>query len=179
MVMKYVRPSGLFKLHAWGAKPAGVLAGLVAGAAYILAQMLFSSLLGSNGVFAPLQRIAAMLLGPDAAPPGHALGIEVTMGLLIHAPLSLVAGLVISHWVRGKSINSAALLGSAAGLFFFVIAFFVVAPSAFPWFLDVRNPATAFDHLIFGAIAGSMAASLQRPTSISQTEKRHLHWLSK
>ena len=85
------------------------------------------------------------------------------MGLLIHLPLSAALALLIGHWVRGYGATAGALLGASEGVVFFVAVFFVLAPSAFPWFLDVRNPATAFDHLMFGVIAGSLSATLQRP----------------
>lgn len=146
----------------WSPKAAGLVSGLIAGLAYLGAQMAFSTLLGLDGALASLQRIAAILLGSDALPPGHVLGIELAMGLLIHLPLSAALGLLIGHWVRGCSAIAGAFLGAVAGAVFFVGVFFVLAPSAFPWFLDVRNPATAFDHVMFGGIAGSLSAMLQR-----------------
>ena len=52
----------------WSPKAAGLVAGLIAGVAYLGAQMAFSALLGFDGALASLQRIAAILLGPDALP---------------------------------------------------------------------------------------------------------------
>jgi len=124
--------------------------------------MMLSSALGLHGAMAPLQRIAATLMGPDAVPPGHVPGIEMAMGSLILVALSLVAGFSIGHLVRGCSAGAAALRGALAGLLFFVLVFFLVAPEAFPWFVDVRNAGTAVDLMLFGAVAGWLAITLQR-----------------
>ena len=109
----------LLRPERWGAKAAGGVAGLIAGLAYIAAQMVFSTILRLDGPLAPLQRIAAILLGPDALPPGHVPVVELTMGMLIHLPLSLVFGFVIADRVRGFGANSGALLGAIAGLLLF------------------------------------------------------------
>jgi hypothetical protein len=144
-----------------GERAAAGVAGLVAGLAYLCAQMGFSTLLGLGGALASLQRIAAILLGPDALGP-HPAPTDLAMGLLIHVPLSLVAGYFIGHMARGRSAPVSAAIGAGIGLAFYSLAFYVIAPSAFPWFVDVRNAATAVDHAMFGAITGYLAIALQR-----------------
>jgi hypothetical protein len=137
------------------------IAGLVAGLAYLGAQMSLSTALGFGGPAGSLQRIGAMLLGPDALPPGQTLFVEAAMGLMIHLPLSLVLGLLIGSLVRGRPALVAAARGAAVGVAFFVIAFYLVAPSAFPWVLEVRNLGTALDHAMFGALTGWLAVRLR------------------
>jgi hypothetical protein len=139
------------------------IAGVVAGLMYLLAQMLFSWSLGLDGPLASLQRIAAVLLGPDAAPPSHVASIELGMGVLIHLFVSLVYGFIVGRSVRACSVYTAPVVGAGVGLALFVVGFFGVAPSAFPWFLDVRNLPTAFDHAMFGAVAAWLTIVLQRP----------------
>jgi hypothetical protein len=45
------------------------------------------------------------------------------------------------------------------------LAFYVIAPSAFPWFVDMQKAATAADHVLFGAITGYLAIALQGPSA--------------
>jgi hypothetical protein len=145
-----------------GDRAASGIAGLVAGLAYLGAQMSLSTVLGLGGPAASLQRIGAILLGPDAAPPGQTAFVETAMGLLIHLPLSLVLGFLIGALVQGRSAPVAAARGAAVGVGFFVVAFYLVAPSVFPWFLEVRNVGTALDHAMFGALTGWLAIKLQQ-----------------
>src|SRR5262245_35156740 len=144
----------LSKMRGLPENVANGVAGLVAGLAYLAAQMMFSSLLGLNGASASLQRIGGLLLGPDSVSPGRASTIEMAMGALIHLPLSMIYGALIGRLVRNRSPEASACLGAGIGLLLFVLNFFLIAPSAFPWFLEVRNVPTAFDHAVFGAIAG-------------------------
>ena len=47
-------------------------AGLIAGAVYLSAQMMFVTVVRQDSPWVPLQRISALLLGPDAlSPPGE------------------------------------------------------------------------------------------------------------
>jgi hypothetical protein len=159
--------------------PAGAnaVAGMVAGAAYLAAQMTFSAALGLDGPWAPLQRIGAMLLGPDAAPPGRVEAVAVVIALFIHLPLSALYGRVIGagSGLLARDTAGAAALGALLGLLVFGLDFYVIAPSAFPWFLEVRNAATACDHAIFGALCAVLAHSLRGPReSPSALERKGL-----
>jgi hypothetical protein len=148
----------------WSPRSAAGVAGLVAGVAYLGVQMGFSTVLGLGGALASLQRIAAILLGPDALAPDPG-PTDLAMGLLIHLPLSLLAGYFIGHMVRSRYALTAAAIGAVIGLVFYGLAFYVIAPSAFPWFVDVRNAATGANHMMFGAITGYLAIALQRMPS--------------
>jgi uncharacterized membrane protein YagU involved in acid resistance len=142
---------------------AGVLCGLVAGAAYLAAQMSFTSLIQGDSAWAPLHRMAAILLGPDAAtPPFDAPMTLVGIALMIHFTLAIVYGRIVDWLVRGSAPQFAALLGAAFGLGIYVLNFWVFAPIAFPWFEESRSIVTAMDHAIFGAVAGVSCAHLRQ-----------------
>ena len=133
---------------------AGLIAGLVAGAAYLTAQMCFAATVYGGGGWEPLQRISAMLLGDDVVPPPSEISLTIAgIGLLIHLPLSAIYGRVIAAFVRFQSTAVAALRGGALGLLIFAVNFWLVAPIAFPWFVESRNALTAIDHALFGAVA--------------------------
>lgn len=133
---------------------AAVIAGLIAGAAYLGAQLSFSAALHGSA-WEPLQRIAAILMGPDAAPPPVELSPTIAgMALLIHFGLAAVFGRLVEQAVRGRAPAAAAGIGAVAGLALFAFNYYGLAPLAFPWFEDGRTLTTAVDHLLFGAIAG-------------------------
>ncbi|MFZ5542479.1 MAG: hypothetical protein ACOZJZ_02895 [Pseudomonadota bacterium] len=134
------------------------IAGLLVGLAYLVAQMVFSGLLDLGGAEGSLRRVAAILLGPGEAPPADGVSLPVAaMALLIHLPLAFVYGRLIGLVTRRLALLQGALAGAAAGLLLFALNFFVIAPSAFPWFVDVRNMATALDHVLFGALCAALA----------------------
>jgi hypothetical protein len=147
----------------WLSAPvAGVVAGLVAGAAYLLAQVAFAATLHGGGA-EPLQRIAAILLGPDLAPPPAEWNTTVTgMGLLIHFALAMVFGRLVGAVAGDRGLAGASAAGAAVGAALYALNFLLIAPDAFPWFEQSPPLTTLVDHLLFGAIAGSVYALLRR-----------------
>ena len=159
-----------------GARPtalcpvAGVLAGCVAGIAYIAAQASFAATVQAQDAWAPLQRISAILLGPNDLPPSDEHSITIAgIGLLIHFGLAAVFGRLLDVAVRGRTGVAALLRGALVGLFLYGVNFWVVAPVAFPWFDTNRGLVTVVDHLMFGAVGAFVYVHL-RP--------RHPEWLT-
>ena len=149
---------GRARLHPF----AGVFAGLAAGCVYLLAQVVLAGVLGSGDAWLPLERIAAMLLGEDAL---YSRGFDVNLagiGLLLHFAVSMVYGRLIDAVVRDSPAGRATLLGAATGVALYAIAFGIVAPVAFPWFEGSPGLITAFDHVLFGAVAGYACARLRK-----------------
>jgi hypothetical protein len=157
------RPSAWPNLHIFDAGAAAALAGLIAGAVYMPGRMLFAAAWTPHGSGAPLNRIAALLLGPDVLPPQPTSFVVIGIALLIHACLSLVCGQFIAHLVRRRPPVRAALFGLAIGLAIFVLNYVVIAPLMFPWFTDGAHLGTALSHMVFGAVAGGVFSLLRRP----------------
>lgn len=144
---------------------AGVVAGLVAGGAYLLAQITFAATLHGGGA-EPLQRIAAILMGPDLAPPPAEWSSTVTgMGLLIHFALAVVFGRLVGAVAGDRGLAGASIAGAAVGAALYALNFLLIAPDAFPWFEQSPPLTTLVNHLLFGAIAGSVYAILRRNRS--------------
>lgn len=141
---------------------AGVLCGMMAGAAYLVAQTSFSVAVQGGSPWAPLQRIAAILLGGDAAPPSEFSFTMVGMALLIHFALAIVYGRVVDWAVGGGSLVQGAWRGAAVGAALYVIDFLLLAPLLFPWFEQSSRLVTATDHLLFGAVAGVCCVLIRR-----------------
>jgi hypothetical protein len=142
---------------------AGVLAGVAAGAAYIVAQALFASFAPEGAAWLPLQRISAILLGPDAVDARDALNIQVAgMALLIHFALAAVYGRFIDAAVRGRAGLQSLVRGALVGLAIYAVNYWLIAPVAFPWFAENRGLTTVLDHLLFGVVAAGMYTTLRQ-----------------
>lgn len=142
---------------------AAIASGLLAGFAYLLAQMSFAATIHQGVGWEPLQRISAILLGPDAAPPPTRVSPGIVgMALLIHLPLSGVYGRFIGCMVRSFEDHWAAFVGVACGLAIYAVNFYLIAPNAFPWYEDSRHVTTALDHAIFGLFCAIIYQGLAR-----------------
>lgn len=136
---------------------------MIAGAAYLAAQISFAAAVYGGHGWEPLQRIAAMLLGPDVvAPPSRISGTIVGMALLIHIHLSAAYGRIIDWAVSGLDTILAAIVGGNIGMFMYIFHRWLIAPLAFPWFEESNNIVTAIDHIVFGLMAAVCGVQLRR-----------------
>ena len=141
---------------------AGVLAGLIAGAVYLLAQMLFAALHG-GAAWEPLQRFSAMLLGDDVLPPPGEIDLTIAgFALLIHFGLAIVFGRVVDLVVTDHAPAAAVGWGALVGLALYGLDYWLVTPVAFPWFENARGLTTLIDHLLFGVVAAVAYVHLRR-----------------
>jgi hypothetical protein len=140
-----------------------MLAGLAAGSAYLAAQMLFARAAGGLGS-EPLQRIAAILLGPAVLPPPAQWSATIVgMALLVHLPLSAVYGRLIGALVNQlDGVAVPALAGAVVGAVIYVVHRWFIAPMLFPWFEASRSAVTALDHVLFGVVAATCCVALRR-----------------
>jgi hypothetical protein len=140
---------------------AGEIAGAIAGATYLLVQMSIAR----GAAVAPLQRIAAMVLGPEAALPPAQAGLPVlALALVLHFALAVVYGRFVCTLVWQRRVASALLLGAASGVALYGLNFELLAPTAFPWFAAATRLATLADHALFGALAAAVCLLLRRRT---------------
>jgi hypothetical protein len=142
---------------------AGVIGGVVAGAAYLVAQVSFTAAARPGTAAEPLQRIAAMLMGPDVAPPPADFTFTVFgMALIIHFGLSMTFGRIVSALAWRCRTDRGILVGALVGLALYAVNFGLIAPAAFPWFEDSLRWVTIADHVLFGAIAGAVCMALRK-----------------
>lgn len=143
---------------------AGVIGGVVAGFAYLVAQVSFTAATPSGTAAEPLQRIAAVLMGPDAAPPPAEFTFTILgMALIIHFGLAMTFGRIVAAVVWRRRTAMGILAGSLAGLALYAVNFGWIAPAAFPWFENSIRWVTVLDHLLFGAVAAAVCLALRRP----------------
>lgn len=135
----------------------GAIAGIVAGIVFAAFEMIVSALMmGAQAFFMPLRMIGAIALGAEALDPAYPLLTAIVAGILVHVVLSVIYGVIfgeIAAMLRGPT----AFIGAASifGLALWLINFYVIAPFAFPWFLDA-NPLVQFigHTFFFGSVLG-------------------------
>jgi hypothetical protein len=140
---------------------AGIYAGLIAGAVFLILEMGMVWLFMGESPWAPPRMIAAIMLGegvlpmPPDKPATFSPGIVAT-AIVIHFVLSIVYGLLGAASVANRMGYGAALaVGALCGLAIYLINFYPIANAFFPWFAMARNWISIFAHVVFGAVVGA------------------------
>lgn len=143
----------------------GALSGFLAGVVFIALNSWFATTMGKPAL-APFKVIATLAQGP---PPPQA---TVWVGMVIHAVLSALLGLVfaaLAGWIRERSAGLLMWAGILYGVVVYVIDFQVLSRFVpqFNAFLAATNqPLELAVHLVFGAVlAALLALAANRPTA--------------
>lgn len=143
------------------------LAGVTAGAIFIVGEMLLVWLVGGGSPWGPPRMIAAIAMGRDVLPPpGDFAPVPVTVAMVVHFALSVLYGLATGWPVNRLGTGAALAVGLVVGLVLCGVNFHLVAPAPFPWFVGAQNRISVLMHAVFGvAAAGACVAmrSSQRP----------------
>ena len=152
---------------------AGLLAGLVAGAVELI--VLLGLVIGQGiSIWVPVRMTAAIVLGQGVLPPpetfnGGAAGVALT----IHFGLSAVYGVVIALLIRSLDRMPALAVGVAFGIAVWLVNYFVLAPSFFPWLIASRGAVqTPFVHAIFGVAAVGVYLAIAARERRTGTDRR-------
>jgi len=133
---------------------AGLLAGLIAGVVELI--VLVGLAVGQGiSVWVPVRMTAAIVLGQGVLPPPETFdGAAAAIALTLHFGLSAVYGVIIALLIRRLERMPALAVGVAFGIAVWVVNYFVLAPSFFPWLIAQRGAlSTPFLHAIFGVAA--------------------------
>ncbi len=96
---------------------ASVWAGLIAGAVFMMLEMVMVWLFTGQSPWGPPRMMAAMLMGLEVLQPPPTLAMmPMKVAMMIHFPLSVVYGLVIGWMVHRMDMGMAVLAGAAFGL---------------------------------------------------------------
>ncbi len=126
-------------------------AALVAGATFLVLQMLIAGLLQGYDPFLPLRMIAAIALGPGVLWEGVAPFTVLVVAFVLHFCLSAMTAWIVAPVVQDMSPARAVLTGAIAGLVIYVVNFYLLS-RGFTWFQGIRGWPTLANHLIFGAV---------------------------
>lgn len=142
----------------------GVLwSGLIAGAVFMMLEMLMVWAFLDGSPWGPPRMIAAMILGRDVLPPpaSFALGI-VMIGMIIHFLLSWVYAFLFAWAFGGLKTGTAILVGAALGLAIYLVNFYGLT-AIWPWFSNARTWVSIFAHLMFGVVLAWSYKALAHP----------------
>jgi hypothetical protein len=135
---------------------AAAWAGLIAGAVFLILEMVLFETVGGASFWGPPRMMAAIVMGEGVLPPPATFdaGI-VTVAMLVHFPLAIVYGLIlgwaISNWNLG--LGGSIAVGIIFGLLLYVINFYGFT-AIWPWFEMARNWISIFAHAVFGLVLG-------------------------
>ena len=132
-----------------------VTAGILAGIAFLMAEMILLAMSGQSP-FGPPRMMAAMAMGKDVLPPPATFDFVIMMvAMMVHIVLSIMSafvfGLIYSR--MGRSLPMALLLGAVFGLIMYFVAFYL-ATAIWPWFEMARGMISIVGHVIYGAVLG-------------------------
>jgi hypothetical protein len=136
-----------------------VWAGLVAGMVFMALEMIMVSMFMGMSAWAPPRMIAAIAMGRDVLPPPDSFNMAIVgTAIVVHLALSLIYAFIFAFVAKGRSINSATMLGAGFGLLLYAVNFYGFT-AVFPWFADARNWISVFAHLVYGAVLGATYAA--------------------
>ncbi|WP_445504695.1 hypothetical protein [Microvirga sp. G4-2] len=132
---------------------ATVWAGLIAGAVFMMMEMILMALAGM-GFWGPPRMIAAIALGPGVLPPPATFDIGVIMvAMIIHIVLSIVYAFILTAIISAWNLTTVAAVvaGAVFGFILYVVNFYGFT-AVFPWFAEARGWIGTVSHIAFGVV---------------------------
>lgn len=132
---------------------AGVLAGLIAGAVFMMMEMGLVAMAG-NSPWGPPRMIAAIVMGEGVLPPPATFDLTILMAAMaVHFMLSIAIGVAFAFLARRFGLVMAVGVGAVLGLGLYVVNFYGFT-AIFPWFAMARNTISIISHIAFGMVLG-------------------------
>lgn len=132
---------------------AGALAGLIAGAVFMMMEMGLVALSGGSP-WGPPRMIAAIVMGEGVLPPPASFDLMIVMvAMVVHFMLSIIIGLGFAFLAGRFSLLMAVAVGAGIGLALYLVNFYGMT-AFFPWFAMARNMISIVSHIAFGMVLG-------------------------
>ena len=133
---------------------AAIWAGVVAGAIFMILEMLMAPMFaGAPTPWAPPRMIAAIGMGQEVLPPPATFDVGVVMvAMIIHFILSIIFAIILAWIIFRLGFGAAIAVGAVFGLVLYLVNFYVLT-GIFPWFANARNWVSIFAHIVFGLVA--------------------------
>lgn len=132
---------------------AGALAGLIAGAVFMMMEMGLVAMAGDSP-WGPPRMIAAIVMGDGVLPPPATFDLMILMAAMaVHFMLSIVIGVGFALVARRFGLVMAVVAGAVVGLGLYVVNFYGFT-AIFPWFAMARNTISIVSHVAFGVVLG-------------------------
>lgn len=141
---------------------AALWAGLIAGAVFMMLEMIMVPMFLGGSPWGPPRMIAAIGMGESVLPPPASFDAMILMvAMVIHFALSIVLAFVFAFIARGRSLGGAIGIGAVFGLVVYLIHFYGMT-AVFPWFAMARNWVSVFAHVVYGAVLAWVYVSIGR-----------------
>ena len=132
---------------------AAMWSGVVAGAVFLVLELIMVPVFLGNPMWAPPRMIAAIALGQGVLPPPGTFDLGIVLvAVLVHFALSIIYGLILAAIINRFGTGMALVVGGAFGLALYLVNFYVLT-AIFPWFANARNWVSVFAHIVFGLVA--------------------------
>lgn len=141
---------------------AAVSAGLIAGAVFIMFEMIMMPLVMGVSPWAPPRMMAAIVLGQGVLPPPDTFQFGIVMtAMMVHFVLAIAYTFIIGFFVQTRALGTAVAIGAIAGLVLYLVNFYAFT-AAFPWFAMARGWVSLLGHILFGLVAAGSYRGLQK-----------------
>ena len=148
---------------------AALWAALIAGAAFMMLEMIMVPVFMGGSPWGPPRMIAAMGMGEGVLPPPATFDAVIMMvAMVIHFGLSVILAFVFAFIARGRDFGMAIGLGIVFGLVVYLVSFYGMT-AIFPWFAMARNWVSIFAHVVYGAVLAWVYVSIARKTAEGKT----------
>jgi hypothetical protein len=149
---------------------AAVIAGLIAGAVFLLVLLVAYPLATGGTPWTVFRFIGAIVLGESVLPRATTFdaGVVIT-AVLLHFILSVIYTLVLAFIVHRWGILISVIGGVLFGLALYLINFFTFT-MLFPWFYPARAWPFSLVHILFGAVAGGVYELLEKDVFVIEEE---------
>lgn len=146
---------------------AAIWSGIIAGAVFMMLEMIMVPLFGGGSPWGPPRMIAAIGMGREVLPPPATFAlVPLIVAMVIHFMLSIVFAVILTLIVSPFGLGVAVLVGAIFGLVLYLVNFYGFT-ALFPWFAMARNWITISTHLVFGAVAAWAYKWLQKPRVVT------------
>jgi hypothetical protein len=147
---------------------AAAVSGFAAGAILMVLELIWATLVNTDGPWRLSHLVAALTMGPGLALQEPASGFDagiVAMALATHYGLGVGFGMALGFVIAGFHFEASApamlIIGAVFGLVLYGINFYAVT-TVFPWFAELRGWDTLITHLVFGLSAALLYWKLAR-----------------
>ncbi|WER47034.1 hypothetical protein CupriaWKF_05540 [Cupriavidus sp. WKF15] len=151
---------------------AAVVAGLIAGTAYMVLELLSARFLLYLGAWDTVKMVAAIILGRDvlASPDTFNWTIVLAAGT-VHYALAIILASALALILGSFRLDSSMGLASVVGIVFGVAAYlvnFYALGRYFNWFHDARGWESLFAHALFGLVAADAYCHFERRNAVAR-----------
>jgi uncharacterized membrane protein YagU involved in acid resistance len=146
-----------------------VKAGLIAGAIFMMLEMIMVPVFMGDSPWAPPRMIAAIILGKSVLPmPDQPVTFDfvvIMAAMVLHFMLSIIYAIIVGWLCKTLSMGNSILVGAVFGLAIYFINFYGFT-ALFPWFAMARNWISIFSHIMFGIVVAFSFKKLYQPMAV-------------